>query len=54
MVERIDEREGRGAIEGPAVVKGGRDADRRLVDVRNAEVDFSHGSGSVRLRKSRR
>jgi hypothetical protein len=42
VVERIDEREGRGAVEGTAVVEGGGDADRCLVGIRDAEVDFTH------------
>jgi hypothetical protein len=42
IVERVDEREGRGAIERTAVVEGGGDADRRLVCVRDAKVDFAH------------
>ena len=42
MIERVDERQRRGTVEGPAVVKGGRDAHRRLVDIWNAEIDFPH------------
>ena len=42
MVERVDERQGRGAVEGAAVVEGGGDADRRLVGIRDAEVDLTH------------
>lgn len=43
MVEGVDEREGGGAVECTAVVEGGGDAHRRLVDVGDAEVDFPHG-----------
>ena len=42
MVERIDERQRRRAIESSAVVQGGRDADRCLVDIGDAEIDFPH------------
>lgn len=42
MVERIDERKGGSTIEGPSVVKGGGDGHRRLIDVRDAKVDFPH------------
>ena len=42
MVERIDQRESRRTVEGTAVIEGGRDVDRRLVDVRNTEVDLPH------------
>ena len=42
MVERIDERQGGGAVEGPTVVEGGGDADRGLVGGRNAEIWFTH------------
>jgi hypothetical protein len=49
MVERIDQRERRGAVERSAVVESRRDADRRLIDVRDAEVDFSHGGGFRRV-----
>jgi hypothetical protein len=51
VVEGIDEWERRGAIEGSAVIQGGGDAHRRLVDIWDAEVDFSHdgdgGGGSA-------
>jgi hypothetical protein len=42
MVERVDEREGRCAVESTAVVESGGDADRGLVGVGDAEVDFAH------------
>lgn len=42
MVKGIDERQGGGAVESPAIVKGGSDAHRRLVDVGDAKVDFPH------------
>lgn len=45
VVEAVDERERRGAVEGAAVVERSGDADRRLIDVGNAEVNFSHGDG---------
>ena len=48
MVEGVDEREGGGAIEGSAVVEGSGDADRGLVDIGDAEVDFSHVDESPR------
>lgn len=50
MVEGVDEREGRGAVERSSVVEGGGDADRRLVDVGDAEVDFPHDGGIVSQR----
>ena len=43
VVERVDERQGGCAVEGAAVVEGGGDADRGLVGVGDAEVDFTHG-----------
>ena len=42
MVERIDERERRRAIEGSAVIQGCSDAHRSLVDIWDAEVNFPH------------
>ena len=48
MVERVDERQGRGAVEGAAVVEGGGDADRGLVGVGDAEVDLTHGGRGPR------
>ena len=42
VVERVDEREGGGAVEGAAVVEGGGDAHRGLVGVRDAEVYLAH------------
>lgn len=42
MIERIDEWEGRCAIEGPPVIQGGGDAHRRLVDIWDAKINFSH------------
>ena len=42
VVERVDEGEGGGAVEGAAVVEGGGDADRGLVGVGDAEVDLTH------------
>jgi len=42
VVERVDEREGRGAVEGAAVVQSGSDADRSLVGVRDAKIDLAH------------
>lgn len=42
MIERIDQRQCRCAVEGPTVVKRGGDCHRRLVDVGNAEVDLPH------------
>jgi len=42
MVERIDERQGRRAIEGSAVIQGCCDTDRGLVDIGDAEIDFPH------------
>jgi hypothetical protein len=55
VVEGVDEWEGRGAIEGSAVIQGGGDADRGLVDIRDAEIDFSHDdNGAARLRRGRR
>lgn len=42
MVEGVDERQSRCAVEGPSVVKSSGDVDSRLVDAGNAKVDFSH------------
>jgi hypothetical protein len=42
VVERVDEREGRCAVEGAAVVEGRGDADRGLVGVGDAEVYLAH------------
>lgn len=42
MVERVDEREGGGTIQGSTVVESGGDVDRRLVDIWYAEVDLPH------------
>jgi hypothetical protein len=42
VVERVDEREGRCAVEGTAVVEGGGDAHRSLVGVGDAKVYFAH------------
>ena len=42
MIQRIDEGEGGCAIECSAVVKGSSDAHRCLIDIGNAEIDFSH------------
>ena len=42
VVERVDERERRCAVEGTAVVERRGDAHRRLVDVWDAKVDFPH------------
>jgi hypothetical protein len=42
MVERVNQGEGSGAIESSTVIQGGSNANRRLVDVRDAEVDLPH------------
>lgn len=42
MVEGVDERQGRCAVESPAVVESRGDAHRRLIDVGDAEVNFPH------------
>ncbi len=42
MVERVDQGKSRGAVKRPAVIQRSCDAHRRLVDVWDAEVDFSH------------
>lgn len=42
MVEGIDKREGRGTVEGSAVIQSSRDADGCLVDIGNTEINFSH------------
>jgi hypothetical protein len=50
VVQRVDEREGRGAVKRSTVIEGGGDADGRLVCVRDAEVDLAHvcaGLGSA-------
>lgn len=43
MIQRIDERQSRSAIEGPAVVEGGGDAHGGFVHIGDAEVDLPHG-----------
>ncbi len=42
MIKRVNQRQGRGAIESTSIIQGGRDSHRRLVDVGDAEVDFPH------------
>lgn len=42
MVEGVDERQGRCAVKCSTVIQCSRDANRRLVDVRDAEIDFPH------------
>ncbi len=42
MIEGVDEWEGRSAVEGSSVIKGGRDAHRRLIDIGDTKVDFPH------------
>lgn len=42
MVQGVDQGQGRCAIQGSAVVEGRGDAHRGLVDIGDAEVDFSH------------
>ena len=42
MIEGIDKGEGRGAIQGSAIIESCSDMDRGLVDVRNAEINLSH------------
>lgn len=43
MIERIYERESRGAIQGASVVKSGGDSNGCLVDIRDTKIYFSHG-----------
>lgn len=45
MVERVDQGKGRSAVKGTAVIQGGGDSHRCLVDIRNTEIDFPHGGG---------
>lgn len=50
MVEGINQRKRRGTIEGSAVIQGGRDTHRCLVDIWNAEINFPHdGKYSAQL-----
>lgn len=42
MVERVDQGQGRSAVQGTPIVEGSGDAHRCLIDIRDAEVDFSH------------
>lgn len=42
MIQGVDQGEGGCAIEGSAVIEGSGDAYRCLVDIRDAEIDFSH------------
>lgn len=53
MIEGVYEREGRCAIKGSAVVQCGSDTDRGLVDIGDAEVDFSHFEGCLRKLRCR-
>jgi len=51
MVERVDEWESGCAIECSSIVEGSRDAHGCLVDVWDAEINFSHdGVGSAQSR----
>lgn len=55
MVQGIYQREGGGAIKGSAIIKGSGDANRRLVDIGDAEINFSHDEkGTARSRRGRR
>ncbi len=54
VVEGIDQRQRRRAIEGSTVIQRRGDAHRRLVDIRNAEVDFSHRGDGPQSRSIRR
>ena len=45
VVQRIDQGEGGGAIQGSSIVQGGGDTHRRLVDVGDAKVDLPHDDG---------
>lgn len=42
MVERIDERKGRCAIESSSIVQSCGNSNRRLIDIWDAEIDFPH------------
>jgi hypothetical protein len=42
VIEGIDERKSGGAIECSTIIQGGGDADRCLVDIGNAEINFPH------------
>ena len=42
MVKRVNQGEGRGAVEGSSVIESCGDMNRRLIDIGNTEVDFSH------------
>lgn len=42
MIEGIDQRQGRGAIQGSAVVESRGDAHRCFIHIGDAEVDFPH------------
>ena len=51
MIEGVDEWEGRCAIECSSIVEGRGDSHRCLVDIGDAEINFSHdGVGSARSR----
>ena len=45
VIQGVDKREGRRAVQGAPIVEGGCDIDGRLVDIRNAKINFSHGCG---------
>lgn len=47
MVERVDERKGRGAVKGPSIVEGRRDIDGGLVHIGNAEIHLPHDGGEI-------
>lgn len=42
MIQGVNQGQRRGTIEGAAVVQSGSNAHRRLVDIGDAEIDFSH------------
>jgi hypothetical protein len=42
MVKGVDEWEGRGTVQSSTVIERRRDVNRGLVDIWDAEVDFSH------------
>jgi hypothetical protein len=43
VIERVYERESRGAIQGASVVKGSSDSNGCFVDIRDTKIYFPHG-----------
>jgi hypothetical protein len=53
MVERVDEWQGGCAIESPPVIQGSSNADRGLIDIRDAEIDLPHDGQRAPTREAK-